>query len=163
MGKDPVYYKSVHLLESGCIITSVDLPFDEKVGEDFIFPAQCLRYRKAGYDIGVYWQEEPWVVFDKDECMYNFKKDSEDYQNQLAYFRKAYKKSIQPLVSILIPTYNKPKYAQEALESALAQTYENIEIIIGDDSTNEEVKEMVNFLIFNFIVAEQKLTSKNQQ
>lgn len=143
LGKDPVYYKSVHILESGCIITSVDLPFDEKVGEDFIFPAQCLRYRKAGYDIGVYWQEKPWVVFDRDECMYNFKNDSEDYLNQLEYFRKAYKKSIQPLVSILIPTYNKPKYAQEALESALAQTYENTEIIIGDDSTNEEVKEMV--------------------
>ncbi|MEH7221468.1 glycosyltransferase family 2 protein, partial [Bacillus toyonensis] len=40
-----------------------------------------------------------------------------------------------PLVSILIPTYNRPHYFQLALDSALAQTYPNIEIIIGDDST----------------------------
>ena len=35
-----------------------------------------------------------------------------------------------PLVSILIPTYNRPHYFQLALKSALAQTYPNIEIII---------------------------------
>ncbi len=35
-----------------------------------------------------------------------------------------------PLVSILIPTYNRPHYFKIALESALAQTYSNIEIIV---------------------------------
>lgn len=39
-----------------------------------------------------------------------------------------------PLVSILIPTHNRPDYAELALQSALAQTYENIEIIINDNS-----------------------------
>ncbi|GLV65191.1 glycosyl transferase [Bacillus mycoides] len=42
-----------------------------------------------------------------------------------------------PLVSILIPTFNRPHYFKIALESALAQTYSNIEIIVGDDSTND--------------------------
>ena len=143
LGKDPIYYKSVHILESGFIATCADIPFDEKVGKDFVFAAQCLRYRKAGYDIGVWWRNEPWIVYDRDECMYNIDNQSEDYQTQLAQFKSAYKKSIQPLVSILIPAYNKPKFAQEALESALAQTYENVEIIIGDDSSNDGVKEMV--------------------
>ncbi|MDA1738558.1 glycosyltransferase family 2 protein [Bacillus cereus] len=45
-----------------------------------------------------------------------------------------------PLVSILIPTYNRPYYFKIALESALAQTYPNIEIIVGDDSTNDETE-----------------------
>lgn len=45
-----------------------------------------------------------------------------------------------PLVSILIPTYNRPHYFKIALESALAQTYPNIEIIVGDDSTNDEIE-----------------------
>ena len=45
-----------------------------------------------------------------------------------------------PLVSILIPTYNRPHYFKIALESALAQTYPNIEIIVGDDSTNDETE-----------------------
>ncbi|KEK24797.1 glycosyltransferase family 2 protein [Bacillus gaemokensis] len=48
-----------------------------------------------------------------------------------------------PLVSILIPTFNRPHYLQIALESALAQTYSNIEIIIGDDSTNDETETLL--------------------
>lgn len=48
-----------------------------------------------------------------------------------------------PLVSILIPSYNQTKYLKETLESAINQTYPNIEIIIGDDSTNNDVKEFI--------------------
>ncbi|PGT56940.1 hypothetical protein COD14_28750 [Bacillus cereus] len=43
-----------------------------------------------------------------------------------------------PLVSILIPAYNRPIYFKQALISALLQSYSNIEIIISDDSTNDE-------------------------
>jgi glycosyltransferase involved in cell wall biosynthesis len=39
-----------------------------------------------------------------------------------------------PLVSILIPTHNRPDYAELALKSALAQTYGRVEIIINDNS-----------------------------
>ena len=39
-----------------------------------------------------------------------------------------------PLVSILIPTHSRPDYAELALQSALAQTYPRIEIIINDNS-----------------------------
>lgn len=42
----------------------------------------------------------------------------------------------KPLVSILIPAYNRPHYLRLALESAINQTYPNIEIIICDDSTD---------------------------
>jgi len=44
---------------------------------------------------------------------------------------------IQPLVSICIPTYNGDKYLGEALKSALAQTYDNLEIIISDDASTD--------------------------
>lgn len=49
----------------------------------------------------------------------------------------------RPLVSILIPAYNRPRYLAHALESALFQTYDNLEIIIGDDSTNDDVENLV--------------------
>lgn len=48
-----------------------------------------------------------------------------------------------PLVSVLIPAYNRPHYLQKALQSVLQQTYPNIEIIVCDDSTNDEVKTMI--------------------
>jgi glycosyltransferase involved in cell wall biosynthesis len=48
-----------------------------------------------------------------------------------------------PLVSILIPAYNQTEYLEKALISALRQTYTNIEIIICDDSTNDEVEKML--------------------
>lgn len=54
-----------------------------------------------------------------------------------------YSKNIFPLVSILIPSYNRPEYLKIALESAINQSYRNIEILIGDDSTNEDVKNMI--------------------
>ena len=52
-----------------------------------------------------------------------------------------------PLVSILIPAYNQPEHLRQAVESVLAQDYPEIEIIIGDDSTNDGVEKVVaNFL-----------------
>lgn len=47
-----------------------------------------------------------------------------------------------PLVSILIPTYNRPTYFKQALLSAALQTYPNIEIVICDDSTNDDTKQI---------------------
>jgi glycosyltransferase involved in cell wall biosynthesis len=38
-----------------------------------------------------------------------------------------------PLVSIIIPTYNRPNYLKQAIASAVQQTYKNIEIIVSDD------------------------------
>ncbi|NSL52674.1 glycosyltransferase family 2 protein [Calidifontibacillus erzurumensis] len=49
----------------------------------------------------------------------------------------------KPLVSVVIPAFNRPHTLKLALNSVLEQTYPNIEIIICDDSTNDEVKEMI--------------------
>ena len=43
----------------------------------------------------------------------------------------------KPLVSVLIPTYNRPKYLSRAIDSCLNQTYDNIEIIVIDDNNPE--------------------------
>ena len=48
-----------------------------------------------------------------------------------------------PLVSILIPTYNRPHYFRETLASALTQTYPNIEVIVCDNSTDDRTEEVM--------------------
>ncbi|OIQ90351.1 chondroitin synthase [mine drainage metagenome] len=49
-----------------------------------------------------------------------------------------------PLVSILIPTFNRPGYFKAALDSALDQTYGNIEIIVSDDSSDDETEQLMS-------------------
>lgn len=43
-----------------------------------------------------------------------------------------------PLVSIIVITYNSSKYIVETLESAKNQTYTNIELIISDDNSKDD-------------------------
>lgn len=46
----------------------------------------------------------------------------------------------EPLVSIVIPVYNGSNYLSEAIESALSQTYKNIEIIVVNDGSKDDGK-----------------------
>ncbi len=49
-----------------------------------------------------------------------------------------------PLVSIVIPTFDRLHLLGTAINSALAQTYSNIEVIVSDDQSCEKVSELVS-------------------
>lgn len=48
-----------------------------------------------------------------------------------------------PLISIIIPCYNDWQYVEQAVDSALNQTYSNKEVIIVDDGSNNKTKEIL--------------------
>ena len=47
------------------------------------------------------------------------------------------------LVSIIMPSFNTGKYITETIESVLAQSYKNWELIIVDDCSTDNTDEVV--------------------
>lgn len=48
-----------------------------------------------------------------------------------------------PRVSVIIPTYNRPEYLRQAVESVLAQTYVDFEVIVVDDGSTDNTAEVM--------------------
>ncbi len=60
------------------------------------------------------------------------------------------------LVSVVIPVYNAEKYLQKSIESVLAQTYSNIEIICIDDGSTDKSLEILKQYSTKIIIISQK-------
>lgn len=50
---------------------------------------------------------------------------------------------MQPKVSVFMITYNHQDYIGEAIESVMNQDYENLELVIGEDCSTDNTREMV--------------------
>lgn len=67
-------------------------------------------------------------------------------ENILDYQQEDFQKT-PPLISIIIPTYNNERVIVEAIESALQQSYENIEVIVVDDgSTDKSASKIASYI-----------------
>lgn len=51
-----------------------------------------------------------------------------------------------PKVSVVIPTYGRPDYLPDAVESVAAQTYSNVELVVVDDHSPDPVKPVLEDL-----------------
>tara|TARA_R110001606_G_scaffold178752_1_gene325430 strand:+ start:13717 stop:14658 length:942 start_codon:yes stop_codon:yes gene_type:complete len=54
---------------------------------------------------------------------------------------------MKPLVSILIPVYNRETIIAETLESAVLQTYDNIEVIVVDNASSDGTWKVIQYFV----------------
>lgn len=52
--------------------------------------------------------------------------------------------SDQPLVSVIVPTYDRPTFLLEAVQSVVEQTYQPIELIVVDDASPQSVESVLS-------------------
>jgi glycosyltransferase involved in cell wall biosynthesis len=55
----------------------------------------------------------------------------------------------RPLVSVIIPTYDRPTFLQNTVESVMQQTYDNLEIVVVDDHSTPPAESTLDNLSYN--------------
>lgn len=68
---------------------------------------------------------------------------------------------MQPLVSVIVPNYNHAKFLKQRIDSILGQTYDDYELIILDDCSTDNSKDIIELYRNNLHVAHIAYNEKN--
>lgn len=131
-------YKDAAAVDGFMFVTQYDLSWNNNIFTDarFAITAQCVEYKKLGYTLAVINQDTPYISLTNSKFFFD--------ENERNKFLDMYSSNVYPKVLIGITTYNRPEYLQIALRSAMGQTYRNLEIIITDDSTNDDTANVIS-------------------
>ena len=129
--------EEVMAVSGDLVATQYDIPWRRDLFHTDCFwaEAQCIEFRRVGYRSVVPRQKEAWLLAGTKEIQYD--------EVSREVFLDTYSADIYPIVSIIIPTFERPHYFRLALESVLAQTYRNLDIFITDNSHNTETADMM--------------------
>lgn len=136
-------YQETETLDEYFIAMQYDLPWREDLfsGESFCGIAQCMELHRKGYKTAVINQQSFSGHYIAEQVPFE--------ETARQSFLKEYAKEIYPLVTVMIPTFNRPDYLKVALESVIHQTYHNLDIVVTDNSTNELTRQMMQEYIEN--------------
>lgn len=128
--------RDTKVVGGGVLVTQYDIPWRQDLfqGTMFLSASASVEYQRQGLRTAVLRTEADGVLLRREEMEID-KRDQER-------FLDAYSSELYPLVSIIIPTYQRPEYFRIALTSAVQQTYRNLDIFITDDSHDTRTKEV---------------------
>ena len=58
----------------------------------------------------------------------------------------------KPLISVIVPMYNAEKYIEKCLESVMAQSFDDYEVIVVDDGSKDLSPKIADCLAENIII-----------
>lgn len=116
--------------------TQYDLDWPLAFSGDFFYDtAMSLEYQRHGYKCAIVSMSCPMVL--KGSTHYIIPQKEQDR------FLDAYSSDLYPLVSVIIATYQRPAYLEEAINSVIKQTYRNLDILVSDRSYDMQSETMV--------------------
>ena len=96
------------------------------------------------------------------------KTSSEEETHRAEILKEASKKKDnhllpEPLISVIIPTFNRKLMLKESIDSVLMQTYTNYEIIIIDDNSSDGTEQMIQneYGKYKNVIYQKVLNSKD--
>ncbi len=115
-----------------------------------IFTKSSLEKMMSSLDLDgdMFWVDEipdKWLLFCLDFEALPVKQEAENYYAQKTQFLPAFGADDlnEPLVSVILPTFNRESYLAESVESIIKQTYKNLELIIVDDASTDSTEQIV--------------------
>lgn len=142
--REPYIFQEVQMLDPSLLVSyGIEIDWDSEISDEFIGAAICCRLKDRGLIsvVAMSPADAPIAIFSEPN-IYARSIDNLDEKSRNRFVNK-YRRNFLPLVSILIPAYNQPEFFKLALESALSQDYQNLEILVGDDSTDDRVEKVI--------------------
>jgi FkbM family methyltransferase len=140
VGSQPTWRKSLHS-EFGC--------FDETLSSagdwDFwLRISSKYKFKHIPEFLGLYYYNKHGIEHGrKIHSLYERYIVGRRYGNPYISVIPLYHSKDNPLVSVIMPAYNAAEYIAEAIESVLIQNYRNFELIIVDDGSTDNTKDII--------------------
>lgn len=135
----------VDALFGAVLVTNCDLPWNVNAQDDghYFDIDHSIEMKKNGLKLYVPYQDRAWCIYEKGSSVYD-RNDVFTGDCGCRYFLPNHKPKADPLVSVILPVHNGGTFVHDTIMSVVDQTYKNIQIIIIDDCSTDDSREIIN-------------------